>query len=136
MSDVIATVTIENRVLVLTDFDRPVWTLAGSPRLGLVPSPDHVLVDAILAFAGDRIDGIDPERARALQRGARACSLEDYVPAAELAEARRKVYAATGPGVLCVFAGGREQWLSDDLQRLAMPTAIAEAPSRSLEFLR
>lgn len=124
MSDFIAVLVIGSRIVHCVDYDRPVWFPVNAMDESIVPSPEHFLADALVAFASDLLK-LEPFSWNRYGLGNKQFPSGDAASSA-LTMAREKVYAATQPGLLYVSLGSLQRRAMDDLGRLSMPVTLAE----------
>jgi hypothetical protein len=90
-----------------------------------VPDPDHFLVDGLIAWASPLFD-LGSFSWNRYGLSSRQFPSAANSPAA-LSDARKAVYEAKDPWLLCVFWGARERAIVEDLARLAMRVSVADA---------
>lgn len=128
MSTVIAAVVIDNRVIHCVDYDRPVWMSPGNGQ-GFVPDLDHFLVDGLIAWASP-LFGLESFSSSRCGLSERQFPNSAAAPR-ELTEARNAVYASKDHWLLCVFWGGRDKFIVNDIAKLGMRFSVADADPAS-----
>jgi hypothetical protein len=120
VSDLFAVLVVGDTALHCVDFDRPYWYRPRDFGAGVVPHPEHFVVDALLAMASDQV--LPPERAtEAAALSEKIGRKLDTSASAAWNALRSEVYRAHKPGVLYVAIPAPEALIEQDLMRLTMP---------------
>lgn len=125
MSDFLAIVAVQGKVIHLVDWDRPCWFSPENPEgERLIPNINYMLTDALLFFAFENFDLPRDVFIGRRQKG-QVLDLNDSIEPEGISEARMTLRGKKQPFVLLAHFGNLDSILKADIALFRTPILTA-----------